>query len=151
MQGVVPSLLDKEITKQFGPQVEEVGIFVRDCSSHDYNNDTPTFQFSTSQGKSLLDSTTRANEESVGRQVRSAFHGAVPRALHIDSQTPNAVVVQIVLANRSRHRVYVIPTTTIFELYQHTMSLSDVATCDFQLVSGFPPTPLLDPNATVAS
>lgn len=159
MEGIVPSILDEDIRKQFGPQVEEVGVFICDCSTQEYtktqqlSSSTKNDIFTISQGKSLVDNASKITEENVSRQIRNVFSSAVPKFIDpsIQDDTANSLVIQIVLANRSRHRVHVLPSTTVFDIYQHVMNLSDVSTCDFQLLSGFPPTPLLDPSATVAS
>ncbi len=60
---------------------------------------------------------------------------------------PGNYTIQIVLHDRSRSRLTISPSTTVFAIYQHVMAISNITT-SFQLIAGFPPVPLTNPSAT---
>lgn len=80
------------------------------------------------------------NSEAVG------FAGAKAEE-YKDSGAEPAGSLQIILANGEKHKMKVVKSTSVLSIYQHVMFLSGDSG-PFDLLGGFPPKPLSNPQAT---
>lgn len=139
-RGEVPSELEGEVRKKFGPQVREVGVNLVDKSRERFEPPPPKFDFAASSGRSL-------GGGSGGAANVAGFAGASPQEVRVDESQPKATV-QLVLHDRKRVRQAFNRTHTVLDVYRHIQAVSGHAG-PFMLFAGFPPKQLADPSATV--
>jgi len=138
--GEVPEELEEICRKEWNLSASgEVSVNLVDKSGETYVPPKKAFDFASSQGQSL------GGSSSSGAAAAS-FANAQPRRLAVDSSQPTTTL-QLVLSDRKKVRETANHTTTVMQLYEHVMSLSGVA--GFELVAGFPPKPLTQPQLTL--
>jgi len=150
--GVVPNELEDEVKKEFG-DVETIGVQLVDKSNEVYKpdadkKDKPKYEFDKSKGNSLASSTSSAPSSAPLSSPSSSggFASAKPITFVIDEAQPTTEL-QLVLHNRTRIKQKFNHSTTVLQVYQHVMAVSKIN--KFDLLAGFPPKPLTDPNATL--
>jgi len=140
-KGEVPSELEPICRKEWGSTASAVRVQLVDKSRESYTPPKPKFDFSKSVGQSIASSSS-----SSGSAPPASFANATPRRMEVDQSQPTTTL-QIVLADRKRVKETANQDATVLQLYQHIMSLTGLA--GFELLSGFPPKPLTDPNQTI--
>jgi UBX domain-containing protein 1 len=138
--GDVPREMVDMCQEQWGKDIDSVNVQLKDNSSEVYTPPKPKFNFAESKGQSLGASSSSSSNNSV------AFQNLKSQQLQIDSSQPTASI-QLVLADRRRLRETVNHSTTVADIYRHVLHLTQ--TPKFELVTGFPPKVLTDPNQTV--
>jgi UBX domain-containing protein 1 len=138
--GDVPKEMIKLCQEEWGADIDSVNVQLSDHSSEVYTPPKPKFSFAESKGQSL-------GSASGSTTNLEAFQTLTPQPLNIDNSQPTGTI-QIALADRRRLRETVNHTTTVRDIYRHILYLTNAAT-RFELVAGFPPKVLSDPNVTV--
>jgi len=141
-QGHVPHELEKLCKDEMKIEGNEIAVNLVDKTSETYVPPKPKFSFANSQGQSL--GTSSSNPSTL-----SAFAEAKPAILQpvLDNDS-NKITLQLVLSDRRRIKETISGNATVMQLYGHVMSLSGLA--GFELIAGFPPKPLTDPNQTLS-
>lgn len=140
-RGEVPSELEAICRKEWGSQFNEFGVNLVDKSNQTFEPPKPKFDFSTSQGQSLVSSSSSSSASSA-----AAFKQAKPARVNVDNTQPTTTI-QIILSDRKKVKESFNHSHTVLQVYEHIMSLSGIA--GFELVAGFPPKALLNPQQTV--
>jgi UBX domain-containing protein 1 len=140
-RGEVPNELELLCRKEWGSSVDAVKVDLVDKSSETYVPPKPKFDFAQSKGQSIA-SNTAIND------TKQLFSNAKSQKLTLDSSKPSTTV-QIILSNRQKFKEIVNLDITILQLYQHIMALANTNQATFELVAGFPPKPLTNPNQTI--
>lgn len=131
--GVVPRAMEAMVKAEC-PDATQIGVQLVDKSGEEFEE--PFKAFSTA-GHSMGSSA-----------ISSTFSNASPCAIIVDPSEPTTSI-RVTAHDRSRHTVVIQLSNTVFELYQHVMTISNHPG-PFDLLSGFPPKPLSDPSATIA-
>jgi len=137
-EGFVPAELEPEVRREWGPAADTVRINLVDKTRETYVPPKPKFDFSTSVGQSLGGAAPGAGA--------AAFRTAVAREYKASGEG-KTTTLQIV-AGPAKHRVTMGEDATVMQLYQHVMFLTKQP-AGFELIAGFPPKPLSDPNTTL--
>ncbi len=121
--GEVPAELEDLCRKEWGNQVDAVGVNLVDKTSETFK---PKFDFAQSKGQSLAASGSApvAASFATAKAAKAAVNGAAAQA-----------AVQIMTADRKRIRETFNETHTVLDLYQHIMAITG-APPGFQIVAG---------------
>jgi len=152
-KGEVPTEMEAMCRSEWGPATDAVRVNLVDKSSEAYTPPKPKFNFATSKGQQLQSASTSTT--SSANSIQSA---TIPAQIYtVDSAQPTTTL-QIVLADRRKLKATFNAATTILQLYAHVKALSgqqatgaatSVSVPAFDLVSGFPPKPLSQPQQTL--
>ena len=121
-------------------RTSNVPVELVDKTQETYVPPKPKFSFEKSQGQSL----------SVQKVVVQAdwLKGLKGKAVEVDEKE-NTTTIQFILLDKSKVKQKFNPERhTVLDLFQHVAFVSKVLG-SFELISGFPPKPLTDPNLTI--
>lgn len=143
-QGEMPVQLQSVAMKEWDTVNGEqaIGVQLIDKSNDRYTPPKPKFDFNKSQGQSLQ--STQSSEQKA--QLLQSFADASPQRITVDT-TRATTTLALTLHQTPRQRQQFNEDHTVMQLYQHIMSVTGLA--GFELLSGFPPKPLTNPNATL--
>lgn len=138
--GDVPEELEAMCRAEWGDDPDAVRVQLVDKSSETYK---PKFSFAASKGQSLGSSSSSSSSSQ-----SASFNSISASRITVDSTQPTTVV-QLVLADRRRLRETFNTSNTVGQVYGHIASLSSSAPGSFEIVAGFPPKPLTEPQQTL--
>lgn len=155
-KGEVPDELEAMCRSEWGPAADAVRVNLVDKSNEAYQPPKPKFNFATSKGQQLQTNTNTSNTATANSIQSSSITAQI---FSVDQSQPTTVI-QIVLADRRKVKATFNATTTIQQLYAHVKALANSQTTNtaasssasapaFELVSGFPPRPLSQPQQTL--
>jgi len=137
MAGDVPDELEAECRREWG-NVENVRVNLVDKSRDTYVPPKAKFNFSESQGMSL------------GGPAKSTTAGSFKTAVAKEykaNKEGKSTTLQLVLHPRTKAKGEFLHDATVLDVYQHVMFLTKLK--DFDLVAGYPPKALANPNQTL--
>jgi len=138
MSGQVPAELEKMCRQEWGNSVDQVGVQLVDKTKEDFVPPKPKFDFNQSQGQAI---------GSEGKAPSgAAFSHARAAKVTVDTSLPTTIL-QLVLHPRNRVKETFNQDMTVLQLYQHIMSLTSQSR--FDLLAGYPPKVLDNPNLTL--
>jgi len=143
-QGAVPYELQQELREKLGDnlQDEELGVALINKSNEEYVPEKPKFAAFKGEGFSLKND----NNNNNNNKIKQSFANAKPKELSFDDKEDN-IVIQLILYNGEKVRLKINSSKTIFDLYCHIQYISKQEI--FDLLAGFPPKLLEDPNQNV--
>ncbi len=134
--GDVPKEMVAMCQEEWGQDIDSVNVQLSDKSGEVFTPPKAKFNFADSKGQALGASNGSSNNSAVFQNLRA-------QQLSLDNSQPTASI-QLVLADRRRLRETVNLTTTVSDIYRHVLHLTQSP--KFELVTGFPPKVLSDPN-----
>jgi len=137
-KGICPHEIEREIMKQ-NQNAKNVGVNIVNRSMQTFTPPKPKFQAFTGEGQKLGSSQSKSLIN---------FDKCEPQEYKLDEGQPK-ILIQVVLANRKRHRVSLNKEAHVLDLYRHVMFLSG-SKAPFHLMAGFPVKRLDDPYDTVS-
>ena len=150
-RGEVPAELEEICRREWGTQADTVSVNLVDKHTETYTPPKPKFSFADSKGQQLSSAaaTGGAGEQQTASTQRLSRQPP-KRAAAADGASPSTTL-QIVTADRKKHRETLSEQTTVAELYAHVAALHVPAAPanSFELVAGFPPKVLADGALTL--
>lgn len=137
----IPHALEPQLRIQFGKEVEEMGVNIVDRKQTMFKPKTsakPSFQAFKGEAHCLTH-----EPESMGQ----SFQTCAPEKIVLDGQQ-KSTRIQIILIGGKREAIKVNVNNTVLQLYAHVKAISGYS-ANFQLLAGFPPKPLTNPNETI--
>ena len=161
-RGEVPAEMEEICRREWGRDADTVSVNLVDKHTETYTPPKPKFSFADSKGQQLSSSGGGGaggggNEAAQQQQAATQrLSRQSPKRYTADGASPNSTL-QIVTADRKKHRETFNEQTTVAQLYAHVATLhapqppagQSSATGAFELVAGFPPKVLSDGALTI--
>jgi hypothetical protein len=143
-QGALPMELYNQMKEEFGEEAAKaVGVGLVDKSQEEYQPPADAkFKAFGGNAHSLQN-----DDQDKHMQMLQSFADAEPRDLIIDEDEPT-ITIQLILHDGKKVQRKLNASNTVFDLYCLVQHLSNYEGM-FDLMAGFPPKTLLDPNLTV--
>lgn len=133
--GNLPHDMEAQVKAKMNGRPGNPTVAISDKTSERYEPPPEVFSFDKSKGNSMG-----------GGASVTDLSSLAPLEFKLDENEPKTTI-QVIAADRKKHRVKVNTSATVAQLYQHVMSLTNKSS--FSLVGGFPPKALSDYNATI--
>ena len=150
-RGEVPAELEEICRREWGRDADTVSVNLVDKHTETYTPPKAKFSFAESKGQQLSSGGSGGGGSSSEQQAAIQRLSRQPAKRHTaDGDSPNTTL-QIVTADRKKHRETFNEQTTVAQLYAHVAALHTPAQpgSSFELVAGFPPKVLADGALTL--